>query len=503
MRKILFLLLMIALTSVGVYAQAKRQVFILHSYSQEYKWTKSQHQSFISSFDNAFPSVNFAAEYLDTKRVKMDEEYENFILHYLQSKYKGYHPDIIYVTDDDALTFFVHHHSELFPDVPVVFSGINNVKLQGRLDPEKFTGVYETKDIVPNIDLIHQLSPQTREIWIVGDASTTYQSIEEEIRRKIKDFTKYRFHFVSGERISDIVDHLPRRQKTFVILTTIGKWTDERGDNLSIRNSIATLLKLPNIVLLSMEDAYVGSGAVGGFVSSAKEQGSGAAGLAIRYLRGEPFGNIRSLEKSPNIYMFDRNALIRSRLVLSEYTARNATILYPEKSFFDLYQNMVINVLFVLFLLLLIFSVFAFFLFLEKNRQIEFYKHDCAELRTLFSKLKHLFETVENSFHIGYWQWELGEDSIVCSDGLGKILGTTIGDVTDIDTMMLSVYPADKSLLTTMIKEVMETRSVRKFHHKIVCHDGNVESVSHLISPIANEEGEIKTLIGLVQKLDV
>ncbi|MCK9373710.1 MAG: diguanylate cyclase [Sulfuricurvum sp.] len=503
MRKILFLLLLISFSSVGVYAQAKRQVFILHSYSQEYTWTKSQHQNFIFAFDNTFPSVNFAAEYLDTKRVKMDGVYENFMLRYLQEKYKGYRPDIIYVTDDDALTFFMHHRSELFPQVPIVFSGVNNLNLQGRLDSEKFTGVYETKDILPNIDLIHQLSPQTRDIWIVGDASTTYQSIEEEIRRKIKDFTKYRFHFLSGERISDIVDHLPRRQKTFVILTTIGKWTDERGDNMAIKNSIATLLKLPNIVLLSMEDAYVGSGAVGGFVSSAKEQGSGAAGLAIRYLRGEPFRDIRSLDKSPNIYMFDRNALIRSRLILSEYTARNATMLYPEKSFFDLYQNILINVLFVLFLLLLIFSVFAFFLFREKNRQIEFHKHDCTEFRTLSAKLKNLFETVENSFHLGYWQWELGDGSVVCSDGLGKILQTDTGDVRDIDTMMLSIYPADKSLLHTMIKEVMETCSVRKFHHKIVAQDGNVESVVHRISPITNEEGEIKTLIGLVQKLDL
>lgn len=503
MRKILFLVLMFALTSAGVYAQPKTQVFILHSYSQEYTWTKSQHQNFISTLTDAFPSVNYEAEYLDTKRVKMDSAYETFMVRYLQDKYKGYRPDIIYVSDDDALNFFIHRRSELFPEVPVVFSGINNLKLQGRLDPEKFSGVYETKDIRPNIDLIHQLSPQTRDIWIVGDASNTYQSIEEEIRRNIKDFTKFHFHFLSGERISDITDNLPRRQKTFVILTTIGKWCDERGDTLSIQSSIATLLKLPNIVLVSMEDAYVGSGAIGGFVSSAKEQGSGAAGLAIRYLRGEKFGDIRSLEKSPNIYMFDRKALIRSRLVLSEYTARNATMLYPEKSFFDLYQNLLVNVMFILFLLLLIFSVFAFFLFREKNRQIEFHKHDCAEFRALAAKLQNLFGMAENGFGFGYWQWELGEGTVVCSDGLGKILGADSGDVRDIETMMLSIYPADKSMFHATIKEVIETRSVRKFHHKIVAQDGNVESVLHQISPIVNGEGEIKILIGLVQKLDL
>lgn len=503
MNKILFLLLFSIAFFDSVYGQTQKRVFILHSYSQEYPWTKSQHKSFVSKLEDTFSSsVTFSTEYLDTKRVDFNYEYEQLILNYLQNKYKEYQPDVIYVTDDDALIFFLHHHTELFPKVPVVFSGVNDLKLIGTLYPDKFTGVFETKEILPNIDLIQQFSPQTRDIWIVGDGSTTYKSIEADIREKTNYLTKYNFHYVSSENISDILDKLPDTHKSFVILTTIGKWRDGSGNNLSPKKSIDTLLNRRNLVLCSMEDAYMVGGVIGGFMTSGTEQGRNAAVLAGRYLKGEPFNQIRSITKSPNIYMFDRRAVLQSRIVLSEYVARNATILYPEKSFFDRYQPILLNTLFVLFVALLIFIVFSFFLFLEKNRQIEALNSDFDNLLLEKNRLNELFLIAEDNLNIGCWQWKINEDTITYSEGFRKIFGIDVNEEIDFENFMLSVYPAHKTLVQSMIKEVLDTHSDRTFHHKIVCKNGNILPLIHSITPFRNDEGATETLVGMVQKSD-
>lgn len=501
MAKILLILLFGVFLSETLSAQAIKHVFVLHSYSQEYPWTKSQHHSFCSHLESTVSiPMNFSVEYLDSKRVNFDYQHEMFMLRYLQKKYKDYHPDIIYVTDDDALTFFLHHHENLFPDVPVVFSGVNNVKLDGTLNPDKFTGVYETKDILPNIDLIHQLSPQTRDIWVVGDGSSTYQSIESDVKEKIANLTKYKIHFLSSDDISVITDNLPKNKRAFVILTTIGKWRDAGGNNLTIKESISTLLKNPNLVLISMEDAYMGGGALGGFVTSGKEQGRNAANLAGRFLKGEPFNRIQSIRVSPNIYMFDRKALIHARLILSEYTARNATILFKEKSFSERYQSVLFNILFILAALLLVVIVFSYFLIAEKNRRIEAHQHANDELSLMSNRLQTLFSMIEKNLFIGYWQWDVGDNVIIYSEGLGTIIGTDISEKVDFETMLLSVYPSDKIVVQSIIKEVMEKDCVKRFQHKIVSNDGNIVSVTHIIAPITREEGKVKTIVGMVQK---
>jgi hypothetical protein len=350
----------------------KKRIFILHSYSQEYTWTKLENDSFVSKLEEISPfPLEISVEYLDTKRLKYSSEYQSFFSSYLSQKYKGYTPDAIYVSDDNALTLFLNPNRLLFQNVPVFFSGINDLSLAKTIDPQKYTGVFETSDIVPNIELIRGFSPQTREVWIVGDDSTTYHSIETDIRNHIGQYPKDTFHFIVSSRIDDIIAKLPNRRKSFVLLTTIGGLNDENGHNLTLKESIGRLKQNPQLILCSMEDAYVIGGVVGGFVTSGMSQGEHAAKMVSRYLNGEPLNHIHSIEKSPNIYMFDRKALTASRLILSEYIARNAIIVNENKTFFEKYQQVILNFMFIGLILFLVVLVAVYFLIAHKKAQIE------------------------------------------------------------------------------------------------------------------------------------
>ena len=229
--KIFFLLLL----SVSIYASQKTNVLIIHSYSQEYDWTKNQHNSFVSTLNQSYENFYFNTEYLDSKRLEMTPQYEYEFIKYLKLKYADWNPDLIYVTDDNALKLVFENHKDLFKNkkqIPVFFSGVNNLDMDKILPKDFFAGVYELKEIKPNIELIKQFSPQTRDISFIGDDSNTYHSIKKELESQQKNFDNIRFNYINSKYISEILKKLPKSPKSFVLLTTIGHLKDEDNNNL-------------------------------------------------------------------------------------------------------------------------------------------------------------------------------------------------------------------------------------------------------------------------------
>ena len=104
------------LTPATAFAKNIR-IFILHSYHQEYPWTKNENTGFTQTVANRFLSgnINFSTEYLDTKRIKFNADYRDFFYQYLKQKYDHYAPDVIFCSDDNALTFLLQFKEELSP----------------------------------------------------------------------------------------------------------------------------------------------------------------------------------------------------------------------------------------------------------------------------------------------------------------------------------------------------------------------------------------------------
>jgi len=503
MKKLFFLFLVCFVVIVHADIPRKKQVLILHSYSQEYSWTKLQHKGFVESLNKSFPfPVDVSVEYLDTKRLKLSDAYQEFFLRYLQEKYQGYIPDAIYVTDDNALKFWLNHQNKLFSLTPIFFSGVNNLSLASSLDSVRYIGVYETKDIKPNVELIRQFSPQSHDIWIVGDASTTYKSIEEDIKKNIFEFPNYTFHFLSSDKIDEIISKLPSTPKSFVLLTTIGGWCDEKGMNLTPKESIQRLKQNPHLILCSMEDSYIVGGVIGGFVTSGTEQGTKTAELMERYFRGEPLQNIRSVTKSPNIYMFDNQALIQARLILSEYTARNSVMLHKEKNFFETHQQKILNMLFFFFILVMVFLIIVYFISLEKKRQYYELKLQWNTLSDKYSKIHAVLTALEEEFEIGYWEYIPKEEKFLFSQGLLAIFKADDSIESDREAFFSLIYSYDREIVKDAFFELIETLCSKMISHNIVCEDGTLIKVRHTLISFIDDQSDKKRIIGMVQVIN-
>ena len=237
LRKILLLLLSFQFSSV--LAADAVPIFILHSYSQEYPWTKGQHQGFIETLnDDISRTYTFNVEYLDTKRTGYNPAYADLIAQYMHDKYQNYRPAAVYVTDDNALAFALSNMDKIFPGVPVFFSGINNYDVKSRLDPAHSTGVFEKKEIAPNLRLMHSMDESVQSIVIVGDESETYRAITSEIQAELTQHPELQVTYLSETLIDDLVGQLKTRKEQYVFLTTLGAIKDRENHTSHLRKQL-------------------------------------------------------------------------------------------------------------------------------------------------------------------------------------------------------------------------------------------------------------------------
>jgi PAS domain S-box-containing protein len=347
----LFLILYwICLFTVENASAQNERVFILHSYHQEYPWTKNENSGFSLTLSDKFMSgtINFSTEYLDTKRVVFNKEYQEFFYQYLKEKYIHYIPNVIFCSDDNALNFMLQFKERLFGNVPVVFCGVNNLSVQKKLDRKHYTGVFEKKEIVPNLVLLKEIIPQSKNILFLGDGSPTHQAIDQTIRADIiSRFPEQKFSILANDSLEYLIQQLNIYKKGIIFLTTIGGIKDEYGNVVPLKKSLSSIVSSGDFTIISMEDVYLKAGIFGGYVTNGFSQGKAAAELTVRILQGNPPISIPMITESPNQYMFNYPQLKKFGLTISQLPEKSIILNRPH-SFYDQYRYRILSAIFFL-----------------------------------------------------------------------------------------------------------------------------------------------------------
>lgn len=470
-----------------MHAVEKIKIFTLHSYSQEYPWTKSQHKAFVETLSSNKNQYEFYTEYLDTKRISFTQEYQNEFISHLNKKYAKENVDLIYVTDDNALKFIHQNYHLLFTKStkpPVFFSGVNNLNMHTLLPQETFRGVYEVKEIKENIELIKQFSPQTRDIYFIGDDSQTYKSIKKVISQKESSFQNLRFHYIDDEYLSIILKELPKKPRSFVLLTTIGKLKDTNSNTLLPQESIKKIKENKNLILLTMEDAYMYKGVVGGYVTNGSLQAKEAANLVLKYLKNRSLQELSSLLKSPNSYTFNSKELVSSRIILSEYISREAIFIKYEKNFIEKNQSQLLSALVILTMGLILSLIVMYTYFTKKNNnkmQLSL-QNEYEDIKQKLNLKDEFINNIMRFGNIAYWRLDIKKDELFLSQNLLQILSIDDGIYKD-DSSALSyfVHERDKALFQEQLHLVKENKNSVTFQHKMVSTEKEVFNVNHII----------------------
>ncbi|MBA4421738.1 MAG: hypothetical protein C0390_01405 [Syntrophus sp. (in: bacteria)] len=385
-----------------LYAAPASQIFVLHSYSQEYPWTQGQHEGFMQTLaTDAQVESLVSTEYLDTKRRAYDKAYASELARHLRLKYAGYKPAAIYVTDDNALLFARDHLSRVFPGVPVFFSGVNDYGVLSSLDLALFTGVFELKEVAPNIEWLLRIDKNANDLVFIGDGSNTYQAIENELRMELIPYP-LRVTFIAEKRLDRVLARLQALPGKYIFLTTLGGMTDENGQVLPLHD-IMKNLALTGRIVISMEDAYIMEGVLGGYVTSGRKQGMSAARLFLAYQHGKPIVDLPPILKSPNALIFDDRELQRHGIDLPENLRSQAVLLNPRLSFYEQYRSLILGMLIGLAALLFLVVTGSLVILSRKNRELSLARNSAESANALFNQIAEQSRTVH---------WEVNAEGV-------------------------------------------------------------------------------------------
>lgn len=359
---ILILTLLVNSSPVPLFAQEDAmpdsdRVLFISSYS--YGWDTVQLQ--IEGIKAGIgPNVVLDYEFMDTKRVDDETSAKQFYegLAYRLSIVKPY--DVIILGDDAALLFALQYRSELFPDTPLIFEGVNNeaLALEASKNP-LITGILEKLSFQENIDFARRLFPSADQVVGIFDDTVTGQAERASFYRNAQLYPELTFSEINtsaltSEELKQALKNIPANTILIYVVMT----QDASGKNYTNRESIQLISKYACVPAFRMVSGGIGEGLLGGNIVSMELSGELAAKMAMQILSGTDPANFETVTESPNIYYIDEAVMKRFGLPLS-LIPEGSVVVNHTPTFWEQYSAILIPAFFIILCLSLI-SVLMF-----------------------------------------------------------------------------------------------------------------------------------------------
>ncbi len=362
-----------------------KRVLFISAYTQSFVTVPEQ----IKGIQNIFrdQAIELDIEYMDTKRFDTEDKRLQF---YDSLKYNLDHVppyDAIIVGDDNALDFAVKYQEELFPNIPIVFLGINDIQWAIEVAKDPFiTGITEETSIKENIEIAYSFNKNaTKVIGIVdhtltGNGDRVQFLLAEEafpqLEFQVINFSDYKFNEF-GSVIAGI------ESDSILFFLTMGE--DKDGTYFSIDKAVDLLRSHAKVPVYRLSIGGVGDGLLGGKMVSYEKSGEVAAQMVMDIFNGIPVKSIEVITESPNQYFFDYKLLQKYNIDMS-LIPEGAILVNSPPNLFQEYREYIIYIgIFFIFIILII--LFLSFDTIRSRKMSLALKRSNAELSTTTEKL--------------------------------------------------------------------------------------------------------------------
>ncbi|WP_054942416.1 ABC transporter substrate binding protein [Paenibacillus ihuae] len=342
-----------------------KNVLVLHSYHKGFAWTDDQGAGIEETLKSAAEQPVIYSEYMDWKRYPGNDNLKQFY-QTIKLKYQSMHIDAIITTDDAALNFAIKYRQELLDNAPVIFSGINELGVEGLHDLNNITGVIEKINPVHTVQMALEINPSLRKVYVLYDNTesglSTGQMVMDQISSLYPELQLYPMNRLSRQQIIDQVSALP--SDSIVLMTTY--FSDSTGRTAEFDRFSSELGKSSSVPVYHIYDFGLNHGAFGGSLISGLIQGQTAADLAVRILQGERPDNIPVVNDSSVRDVFDYNELQRFHVSLKKLPEGSEVINKPF-SFYETYKELVLSIIAAFAVLLAFILILLFYVQLVKR----------------------------------------------------------------------------------------------------------------------------------------
>ena len=290
--------------------------------------------------DRSSVPVTFYTEYLDLNlfdgTVPLPELRE-----LLRRKYQTRHIDLIVTGGSRVLRIALHNRADLFSNAPVVFLAVDRTAAADlRLGPD-VTGTWLHMGWADTVAAARRLQPEIRRIVVVGGVSPTDRVWMEGARKQLAaPGNPIEVVYLTDLSLDEIVTNVRGLPRWTVVVVGVF-FRDATGRDFSTPEAVTRIAAAASVPVYALTEASVGTGIVGGHVSSFEAHGRVGAELALQMLAGErpPPTNMGT-----SVPIFDARQIERWGLDLRRLPA-GGVVRFREPSLWERHRVIVLSAL--------------------------------------------------------------------------------------------------------------------------------------------------------------
>lgn len=366
----LFFLILLFNKSISLaQTSVQKQVLIINSYNRGFKYSDDITLGIQVTLNKSAQTPNIMIEYMDTKRY-YGQDYFKELYNLYNFKYGNKKFDVIIAVDKPAVDFLLKYSENLFPNVPIVFSGINTLNDSILIKKDMFTGIVENIVIKDIVNAALNINPNLKQVNVLVDnmnTSNIYKKLIDELKPYYKD--KILFNIIESSTVTKFVKEIENLPKdNIVLLTPI--FMEDCNNNISYSNGIKYICEKSPIPVYTAWSCYLGHGILGGKILYQYFYGCNIAKTALRILNGEKVLDIPIVKEYNSQYVFDYSKFKKFNIDTTKLP-KNSKILNPPSNSYSIPKKLLIKISLVIILIELL-IILILFLNIHKRKKAEF-----------------------------------------------------------------------------------------------------------------------------------
>ena len=336
------------------------RVLFISSYSYSNATVPDQLEGFKKGMEGINSDITY--EFMDSDKYYGAIDIQNFDKYVKYKVFSARDYDLIAVADDTALRYAINNRSVMFPDLPIVFMGINNkTEAVTAAAMKNATGIAESPDFEGNYALMKSLFPERNHMVVVLDSSVAGQGDYVEFMKFKENHPNLEYNIINtsyytANGLKDVFQELGAKD----IILFLDFTTDGEKKNYSLQNAAEFISEYaPNVPIFRLASANIEHGVFGGISYSYYEAGKIAGEAAKRILNGESADSMPLQADTLTDAYFDQGVLDKFGIKYSQLP-KDSIILNEHWHLSRFYRDnkMISNLMLIIFILLIVLITF-------------------------------------------------------------------------------------------------------------------------------------------------
>ena len=324
------------------HSNEKPIILHINSYNAQNEWERSQMESIRRNIElelsngstkrgiqetSLFEYYNY---YLNSNELHSRASFNAIVSNMIRTGFVMRQPDLIIASGNEAIEFVLENYYFLFPNIPVVFFGVQGLQKSILRELENnITGVTQAISFEETVSEMLKLFPMTRRIFILNDHTIIKSKIMfDEIQECIASgFSPVEFIFSENKPFAEILNDISGFGSDTLVL--IGYYLSDSNSTFYSEVDVQNLVTEASVnPVFFLTTSYSGHGTLGGLVTNAEERSATVASMASDIIKGIPPSRIPIIFDSAalNQWHFDYKTAKKFNINVRNFPAEHIII---------------------------------------------------------------------------------------------------------------------------------------------------------------------------------